>query len=52
MLFVSLIPHAHIKNDPREETALGNAEEEADGEETGEILGDAHEGTDDTPRDG
>lgn len=52
MLFVSLIPHAHIKDDTRKETTLCDAEEEADGEKTGEILGDTHEGTDDTPRKG
>ena len=52
MLFVSLVPHAHIKHDAREETALCNAEKEADGEESREVLGDSHQGTNDTPREG
>ena len=49
MLLISPVPHAHVKDDSGEETTLGNTEEEADGEESGVILGDAHQGTDDTP---
>jgi len=52
MLFVSLVPHAHIKHDTGEETTLCNAEEEADGEESGEVLGDSHQCANDTPHKG
>jgi len=52
MLFVSLVPHAHIEHDAGEETTLCNAEEEADGEESGEVLGDSHQGANDTPHEG
>ena len=49
MLLISSVPHAQIKDDSGEETTLGNTEEEAGGEESGVILGDAHQSTDDTP---
>lgn len=49
MLFVSLVPHAHIEHDTREETTLCNAKEEANGEKSGEVLGDSHQGANDTP---
>ena len=52
MLFVSLIPHAHIKDDSREEAAFCDAEEKADGKKSGETLGDAHQGANDAPCEG
>ena len=52
MLFVSLVPHAHIKHDTGEETTLRYTEEETNGEKAGEILGDTHEGTDNAPCEG
>jgi len=52
MLFVSFVPHAQIKHDSREETTFRDAEEEADAEESWEVLGDTHQGTDDTPYEG
>jgi len=52
VLFVSLVPHAHIKHDSREEPAFCDAEEETDGKESRKILGDAHEGANDAPCEG
>jgi len=52
MLFVPPVPHAHIEHDSGEESTLCDAEKEADGEKSGEILGDTHEGANDTPCEG
>lgn len=52
MLFVTLVPHAQIERDTGNEPTFRDTEEEADGEESGEILGDAHEGAYDTPDQG
>lgn len=52
MLFVSLVPHAHIKHDSGKETTFRDAEEETDGKESTEVLGDTHEGANDTPYEG
>jgi len=52
MLFTSLVPHAQIIEDSGTEPTFCDAEKEAGGEESGEILGDAHECANDTPREG
>ena len=52
MLFSSPVPHAQVEHDSREETAFCDTEEETDDEESREILGDAHEGANDTPCEG
>jgi len=52
MLFASLVPHAQIIEDAGGETAFCDAEKETGSEESGEILGDAHERTNDTPCEG
>ena len=52
MLFVSLVPHAQVERGSREEPAFCHTQEESDSQETGEILGEAHEGTNDTPHEG
>jgi len=52
MLFASLVPHAQIIEDSGGETAFCDAEKEAGSEESGEILGDAHERANDTPCEG
>ena len=49
MLFSSPVPHAQVEHDSREETAFCDTEKETDDEESGEIVGDAHEGANDTP---
>ena len=49
MLFVSLVPHAEVEHDSREQPALCNTQEEARGEETAEASSEAHEGAGDTP---
>jgi len=49
MLFISLVPHAQIEHNSRGESTLCDTQKEADGEESGKILGKAHEGTNDTP---
>lgn len=49
---VFLVPRAHVEHDPWEEPAFCDAEEEWDCEKPGEILGDAREGVNDTPREG
>ena len=52
MLLVPLVPHAHVEDDTGEESTFCDAEEEADGEKPGKVLGDAHKGTNDTPCEG
>ena len=52
MPFASLIPHAQIKDNSGEESALCDAEKEADDEESGEIAGEAHKGANDAPCEG
>ena len=52
MLFVSLVPHAEIECGSREEAGFCHAEKEADDEEPGETLSEAHEGAHDTPCEG
>ena len=49
MLFASLIPHAQIEDNSGEESALCDTEKEADDEESGEIVGEAHKGANDAP---
>ena len=49
LLFVSLVPHAEIEHDSREEPALCDAQEKAGDEETVKASSEAHEGTGDTP---
>ena len=49
MLFVSFVPHAQIERSSREEPGFCDAQEEAGDEESGETLGEAHEGANDTP---
>jgi hypothetical protein len=51
-LFVTLVPHAGIEDDSRDETAVYDANKEPDGEESREILGDAREDTNDAPGEG
>ena len=48
-LFVSLVPHAQIEYNSRKVSALCDTQKHAGGEESGETLGDAREGADDTP---
>jgi len=52
MLLVSLVPHAQIERGPREEPGFCHTQEETGDEQSGETLGEAHEGTNDTPREG
>ena len=52
MLFISFVPHAQIERSSREEPGFCDAQEEAGDEESGETLGEAHKGTNDTPREG
>lgn len=51
-MFVSLVPHAQIEHHSREEPTFCRAQEEAGGEESGEILSEPREGADDTPQEG
>jgi hypothetical protein len=51
MLLVSLVPHAKIEHDSREEPAFRDAQTEAGGEQPGEILREPHESADDPPYD-
>jgi hypothetical protein len=51
-LFVPLVPHTQIKYGSREEPGFRHAEKEADDEESGETLSEAHEGANDPPREG
>ena len=52
ILLGSPVPHAQVEYNAREETTFCNTEKEAGSKESGEIAGDAHEGTNDTPREG
>lgn len=52
VLFVSLVPHARIVHHTGKEPAFRNAQEEADSEEPGEVLGDTHESGDNSPDEG
>ena len=52
MLFVSLVPHAQIKHNSREEPAFCDAQKEAGDEQPRKILGEPHEGANDPPYDG
>lgn len=52
VLFVSLVPHTQIEHDPREEPTLRNAQKEPNGEESGKILGEAHQCANDAPYEG
>lgn len=52
MLFLSFVPHTQIVEDSGGETAFCEAEKEARGEESGEILGDSHERANNTPCEG
>ena len=51
-LFVPFVPHAQIEHDPREEPGFRHAQEEASGEESGEVLSEAHKGANGTPDEG
>ena len=48
-MFVPLIPHAQVIHSPRNKAAFCDTKEETSSEESGEILGDAHEGANDAP---
>ena len=52
MRFISLVPHAQVKHNPREESAFRDTQKEPRGEESRKVLDDAHEGADDTPCEG
>jgi len=52
MLFISFVPHAQIERSSREEPGFRNTQEEAGDEESGEALGEAHEGANDAPGEG
>ena len=52
MPFVTLVPHAHIEDESRDESTFHGANKEADGKESGKILGHACEGGNDTPTEG
>ena len=51
-MVISSVPHAQVIGHSRDETAFCDTEEEAGSKESGEIMGDAHEGANDTPREG
>jgi hypothetical protein len=48
----SLVPHAEVERDSREERAFQTTEEESTNEETGVVLDEALEGLDESPGDG
>jgi len=52
MRFVPLVPHAQIERGSREEPGFCHTQEETGDEESGETPGEAHEGANDTPREG
>ena len=52
MLLISLVPHAQVEHGSREEPRFCHAQKEADGEESGEILSEAHECANDAPHEG
>ena len=51
-MFVAFVPHAHIEYAPGDESTINDADEETDSKESGEILGDACENTNETPNEG
>lgn len=52
MLFISLVPHAQVKDNSREEPTLRDAQKEAGGKQSGYILCEAHERANDPPCEG
>ena len=48
-MFVSLVPHTRIKHKSREEPTFCDTQKEASGEESGEIVGETHEGANGAP---
>jgi len=52
MLFVSLVPHAEVERGSRKDPGFCDAQKEADDEQSGEALSEAHEGANDAPDEG
>ena len=52
MLFISLVPHAQIEHDSRDESTFCDAQKEAGDKESGKTLSESHEGTNNTPCEG
>lgn len=52
MLFIAFVPHAQVKHNSREEAALRNTQKEPGGEKPRKVLGETHEGANDSPYEG
>lgn len=46
---VTLVPERDVVTETGEETSFGDTEEDADSDETAEVVGDANEGANDAP---